>query len=545
MNLDYGLSVFDSYMKADKQRRIDEYDQSKRDAELSALGDKTEADRSGYQLRSGQNRANTELLPEQAANAKKKLGLESASLDADAERQPDEIKTKAANAKIGLANVENEQSNLPFSLAVKNNALRGQLMTSNAELANLPGKLQRLAVQGALDEQGQADVVLGTMGQLISRQDKAGALKFANAVAKQRHGASDGSGNPYTDAELVDIQPIRAGQNGATRDGYNFVDSTGKSEFVPLEAIAAARGKLKSGEYQFIHTSDGSVFAGNKQTGAVSQAHQGDPKTLRAQHTPAEVQTMEWLINKGVAKDANSAWEQVRSAREKTRNAFVMDYVSKNALPGADTNKLSDDAGRIYDTLRQNQGPTSEAAKPSNSAQPVGGAQTQSSGSAADRARQLLGLGVAQQSPQMQQAPTQTTAIAPTAPAAFAPAIQSGSPSSPQSPQNIILQPEDATPEGVARLEAQQQRASDRLTQAQSDLRYATSLSGRGNVTQQQQENIKAAVLKLAQEYETAKQKAYAAKTAIRKARADAAYTPAGALKDARSGMMDQRLSQY
>ena len=36
------------------------------------------------------------------------------------------------------------------------------------------------------------------------------------------------------------------------------------------------------------------------------------------------------------------------------------------ALPGQDTNKLANDAGRIYDTLRPNQGPAAPAASTSN-----------------------------------------------------------------------------------------------------------------------------------------------------------------------------------
>lgn len=362
MNIGYGLAALDSYYKEGDARKTREYVQAKRDSELSTLGDKTEADRSGYQLRTGQNRANTELLPGQTANAKSRLGLESTDLEGQGQRQPAEIKTKNINANIGLANAENDQANVPASLQVKNNTLQAQVQTSDATLKQLPMKLQQLATQGMLDQRGQSEVVLGTMGQLIARQDKAGAIAFANDIAKVGNILPNTNGKQFTD-----IQPVRKGQNGAQGDGYNFVTSDGESRFVPVEAISGAMGKLKSGEYQFIHTGDGSVYSGNKATGQVTQAFKGDPRAARAQHTPAEIQTMEWLISKGVAKDPNQAWELTRSSREKTRNAFIMDYVSKNALPGADTNKMADDAGKIYDTLRTNQGPRAPGARPSNS----------------------------------------------------------------------------------------------------------------------------------------------------------------------------------
>lgn len=358
-NLGLGLIAADSYFKEGDARKERDYVQAKRDAELSTLGDKTNAERSGYQLRDSQNRANSELLPNQTANAKSRLGLEATDLQGQTERQPNDNKAKKIQSDMGLATAENDQANLPSSLQVKNNALQTQLQTSDATLKQLPMRLQQLATQGVLDQRGQSEVVLGTMGQLIARQDKAGALAFANDIAKVGNILPNTNGKQFTD-----IQPVRKGDNGAQGDGYNFVTADGESRFVPVEAISGAMNKLKTGEYQFIHTNDGSVFAGNKTTGAITQAHQGDTKAMRAQHTPAEVQTMEWLMSKGVAKTPEAAWEQVRSAREKTRNAFVMDYVSKNALPGADTNKMSEDAGRIYDTLRQNQGPV---AKPSNS----------------------------------------------------------------------------------------------------------------------------------------------------------------------------------
>lgn len=361
MNIGYGLAALDSYYKEGDARKERDYVQAKRDAELSSLGDKTDSERTGYQLRSGQNRANSELLPDQTKNAKSRLGLESVDLQGQAERQPDEIKTKNTNAKIGLANAENDEANLPSSLQVKNNALQSQLLTADATLQQLPQKLQQLAVQGAIDQQGQSDVVLGTMGQLIARQDKAGAINFANEIAKQGNILPNTNGKQFTD-----IQPVRKGENGAQGDGYNFVTSDGQSRFVPVEAIGGAMQKLKSGKYHFIHTSDGSVYSGNENTGAVTQAYKGDPKAMRGQHTPAEIQSVEWLLA-NVPKYKNNpeaAWESVRSAREKTRTAFIMEYVAKNALPGQDPNKLQQQAGELYDTVRQNQGPMTQ---PSNS----------------------------------------------------------------------------------------------------------------------------------------------------------------------------------
>ena len=100
-------------------------------------------------------------------------------------------------------------------------------------------------------------MVLGTMGQLISRQDKAGALDFANRIAKVGNILPNTNGKTFTD-----IVPVRKGDNGAPGDGYIFHTSDGGKTFTPVEAISGAMGKLKSGKYKFIERGDGSIFAG-------------------------------------------------------------------------------------------------------------------------------------------------------------------------------------------------------------------------------------------------------------------------------------------
>lgn len=391
MNLGLMAVAANAGMEADRRQKVFDYEQKRRDAELSLLDDRTAAERSGYQLRNDQNTANRDLLPTQTTNAKSRLTLEAADLQGQSDRQPDELKAKATNAKIGvtnadigLSNAENDKANVPSALAVKNNALQSQLMTSQADIKALPGKIQRATVQGVLDQRGQGEVVLGTLGQLISRQDKAGALAFANEIAKVGDILPNTNGKTFTD-----IVPVRKGDNGAPGDGYVFHTSDGNKVFTPVETISGAMQKIKSGEYQFLHTNDGSVFSGNKQTGAVTQVHQGDTKLLRGQHTPAEIQTMEYLVSKGVAKDTNQAWEMVRSSREKTRNSFITDFVAKNALNPSDAPKVAEQAGKIYDDLRKTQEP---AMRPAPASNPPPMSNTPMPGTLDPQIKSLLGL---------------------------------------------------------------------------------------------------------------------------------------------------------
>jgi hypothetical protein len=70
MGVDFGLAAADQYYKADDARVLREQQRAKADAELSLLPDRVEAERSQYQLQGAQNRANLDLVPNQAKVAK-------------------------------------------------------------------------------------------------------------------------------------------------------------------------------------------------------------------------------------------------------------------------------------------------------------------------------------------------------------------------------------------------------------------------------------------------------------------------------------------
>jgi hypothetical protein len=325
-------------MEADRRQKVFDYEQKKRESELSLLDDRANAERTGYQLRGAQNQQGLELIP------------------GDTEIKKTNQRTAGVNANIGLANAENDQTNLPSSLQLKNNALQGQLMTSNAELAQLPQKLQQAAVQGVLNQQGQADVVLGTLGQLISRNDRDGAIRFANQVAQMPNVLPNTNGKP-----LADIKGVRKGevigkdQNGndipAQGDGYLFITNDGQAHFNPVTTLQAAMNKLKSGEYQFIHTNDGSVFAGNKQTGALTQAHQGNPKiNSLGDRRPREIQLFEFY--KGLGYGQDNALAKVKELGHKSRQQFEADAL-KDAFTTAMGRTPEEKAANAFAMVRK------------------------------------------------------------------------------------------------------------------------------------------------------------------------------------------------
>ena len=157
MNLGLGLLAADSYFKEGDARKVRDYEQAKREAELSTLPERTNADRSGYRLRSGQNEANLDLLPTQTANAETRLGLETTDLSGQVERKPAEVATKKIQADMGLSEAQAGQLTQPLQQQIKTNQLTSQSLASADEVKNLPAKLQRAAVQGVLDQQAESE----------------------------------------------------------------------------------------------------------------------------------------------------------------------------------------------------------------------------------------------------------------------------------------------------------------------------------------------------------------------------------------------------
>jgi hypothetical protein len=353
MNIGAGLAALDEYYKEGDRRQVRDYNQRIREADLSILDDRTAATRSGYRDTQEVNAARARLRPGETANALTALGLKTADLAGEAERKSDEIATKNIQARIALDTTQNAHTNLPISLAIQNNTLQGQLETSKAHLANLPGKLQQAALQGVLDQQGQRDVVVGTLGQLLARGDKASALRFSNEVAKQSNVLPNTNGLTFTN--------IVEGRGGLYGEGYSFVTADGQSKFVPAQAIAGAMQKLKSGKYKFIERGDGSIFAGDESTGRGSLVQDGDPALAarkNSANTPASVQEAEWVMRNKDNPEAMKAWETVRASRG-GRKEFVQALMAKGVMGNETQAELASKAnmyGSLFDEITKAKG---------------------------------------------------------------------------------------------------------------------------------------------------------------------------------------------
>ena len=310
---------------------------------ISNLPAKTKAQRTTYDLTATKNVAEKDLVPDWQSAQKSTYGeTEAANAERGIER-PGRIANTLTRQGMENYGLDRASSRQPTEEDAKDTNARSQALTAQGTLDNLPDALQTAAMKGLIDKQGVHEVTQGIVADFIGKNDKQGAIDFMNKLAA-RGGVN---------RKVVDIQQ--------TPTGYNFIDADGGSHVMPVADVYRARQmylqKLNAGKYHFLAAKDGSVVAGNENTGRADVVYQGNPNTMNQEHKPAEVKTAEWLIQNGVAKDANQAWNLVSSAKEKTRSAFVMDYVSKNAMPGQDTSKIAQQAGTLYDTLKDSEAP--------------------------------------------------------------------------------------------------------------------------------------------------------------------------------------------
>lgn len=323
MNLGYGLAAVDSYFKAGDERKVREYDQAKRDAELSLMDDKVNADRNRLRLESAQSSAGLETLPGQTANTMAKQRYEQADLTAKADRQG--LDNAAAMSKSKVA-----------------------AETARFDEDNLASTLDSMAVKNELSKQEQLDAVLGKLAQTFNANDKPRALDFANTIASASNILPEFNGKTATDITV---------ENGAdklnTGPGYRIKFNDGTDLFLAQQTMNDALTRVKgNAKLHFMHDKDtGEVLVGNESTGKVTVARQPDLSRVSNnvnKQGPLERDVNYLMASHGMSKEQALATTQ--SAKTKNRDAFIRDLAIQKAGLGKPVTDADLTAyGELYD----------------------------------------------------------------------------------------------------------------------------------------------------------------------------------------------------
>lgn len=374
-----GLNAFGNVIGLGHNMDRFQWEKQKAEAELSNLPLKTQADASNFrntigendsaeQLRPlktdatasryrdiiGENEASAKLRPIETENKMREATNKAYSLDAAGARLPTVERTNDVNAAVGLQDAQTRQTIQPVKSETAVTQANIDKQTTDNQFANLAESLRQGNEKGILNKYAQADVMFANIGRLLADGRHGDAKAFANEVIKNK------GLFPATN-DLGEVTDIKS-----TPQGVQFTFSNSEPMTVPADAFRAAMQRAQKGEFGHAATKDGGLYLYDKHTGRTQQVVKGDPAMARGQHTPAEIQTMEYLVSKGVAKNTEQAWDMVRSSREKTRSAFIMDYVSKNAINPKQAEALKQQAGELYDSLKGSDAPAQVVPQGSN-----------------------------------------------------------------------------------------------------------------------------------------------------------------------------------
>ena len=316
------------------QKRFD-WESQRADSELSALPDKTAADRSGYQLRNKQNTANLGLVDAQTENATKKLQLEGTGLDAAQQRQPDELAALANKAVVAKT-------------------------LSDFDVENLPRAIAEKKLQGTFSDADVYTASVSKLADLLATNDQNAVIRFMN-------GMNDAGvfGKQHAPVASVTIK-----QDPTTKENvFVATDAAGQ----PVMQMGAGqmkriRDSVGKTEYKTVNAGDSLVAMKGGQVTPVYTAPES-AKSAAAKQGPLE-RDVGYLVNQhGMTKD--QALAHLNSAKTMTREQFVLNALKEKAANSygyKPSKQDADDFGAIYDSVRKNGQPQGAPAPQSGGA---------------------------------------------------------------------------------------------------------------------------------------------------------------------------------
>lgn len=365
-----GIIAADEYFKEGDRRKEREYLQARRDAELSTLGDKTEADRSGYrlrakentlgldgaedkaaadrsgnQLRAKQNTANLSMVDQQTDVARQELANRGADATTEALTKPAKQATAINNAEVNKALSEFNVEDLPRVIAEKRRA--GVFSEADAATASV-AKLADLIKVG---DTNQVITFLNGLNDASGRSKPPVAqVGIVEQNGEKVFVAQDAQGNPIMQLSASQMQRIR--------------DSVGKTEYKTVNA-GDSLVALKDGRATPVYTAPESA------------------KSLQAKMGPLERDVNYLTSAHGMTQQ--QALQHLNSAKTMSREQFILKSAQDAiALGNKPTEKDMAEFGALYDRAQRSAQPgLNNAAPPSNS---------QGAGTVNPQIRSLLGI---------------------------------------------------------------------------------------------------------------------------------------------------------
>lgn len=335
--LGLAVAAYGGYQARDRQLKDQAYQDRQReygvaqmDANQGGLADAAAARDSANRLSAAQNNAEAGLVPQRQRIASSQLGL--------------------------------QEEMLPRQQQTARQTSQMQGMQSDQDFAQFPQQLRMKLADGAIQQADAQRMALAKLVDVLDTGAKSQVVQYANGIR------SAGIFGDLTGPEISDVRLVK-GQDGQER--IALVDSSGKPA-VALSATEMDSLRALGRKYDF-KTVGKSLVRTDSRGNAAPVYTSPEATAEHAGRQPAEVQTMDWMVKNGVAKDANDAWGKMRTAREKGKAGFISDMMKGSIMPGmseADLRQQENAFGAMYDRLNGGGRPSASNSNPLNTLDP-------------------------------------------------------------------------------------------------------------------------------------------------------------------------------
>ena len=335
-NLGLAVAAYGGYQKRDRQIKDDvyldrqrEYGTAQMDANQAGLTDAAAARDSANKLSAAQSNAEIGLVPQRAAIAGSQL-----------------------QQKQALLPIQQETER-------KKTEMQGQQTDQDYEMFGQHLRKQR--IEGAITDQAAQTMALHKLVDVIDTGAPQQVLTYFNSIVKA--GALGDMPGPQAD----DVRMIK-GEDGTEKVAL----MSGGKPIIALGAKEMDRIRQQGQKYDYKVVGK-SLVKTDARGNATPVFTSPEATAERAGRQPAEVQTMDWMVKNGVAKDANDAWGKLRTAREKGKAGFIADMMKGSIMPGMsdeDLRKQETAFGSMYDRLNSGSRTPASNSNPVNTLDP-------------------------------------------------------------------------------------------------------------------------------------------------------------------------------
>ncbi|AOY90570.1 hypothetical protein BKK79_01035 [Cupriavidus sp. USMAA2-4] len=305
----------------DYENRQRDFNRAKMDAEQVGLQDAASAAQSANQLRTAQNTAELGLVPARARLAGSQIGLQQGQADIQTELQP-----------------------ATQDIARKQTSMQSQKV--GQDYLDFGNKLRQDRITNAISQQDANDAALTKLADVLhTSQSPQQAVQFYNAIV-DTGALGDMPGPKATD--------VRMGKTPDGREEIAFF--SGDKRIFGMDQATMGRYLARGQKVDIKDVKPGHSLVGvNSRTGTATELYKApETQAEKLSKQPAEVATMEWMVQKGVAKDANEAFEKLRTSRAKGKAGFIADMMKNSIMPkmkDEEIRQLEDSFGAMYDRL--------------------------------------------------------------------------------------------------------------------------------------------------------------------------------------------------